>query len=100
MKKVLFILASVFGILGVPWCGMVWLSGGMRAVPSLDPGDLAVGLPLPCLAALFAAVSLLISRRQQPEAKLSRWLITVLIVSVLTAALTVFTYFDLQQRAH
>lgn len=97
MTKITTILATICGVLGVPWAGLVWLAAGMRAAPSFGAEDLGMSLPVPCLAILFVIASLYFCRQQHPEQKASRWLIAVLVVSVLTIALLVVTYFDMRR---
>jgi hypothetical protein len=92
MKKVLSVLAVICAALGIPLAGLVFLAGGMKAAPGLDPGELAIGLPLVLLAVLFGGITIAQCRRS--KVSIPGLVLASVIVSSLAIIVLVSTYFE------
>ncbi len=92
MNKLTTVLAVVCAALGIPWAGLVFLSGGMKSVPGLELEELLVGLPLVALAVLFGGIVIVRCRRS--KVSIPKLVLVSVIGSSLAIVVLVLTYLD------
>jgi hypothetical protein len=92
VRKAPSVLAVIFAALGVPLAALVFLAGGMKTVPSLEPEELLVGLPLVTLAVLFGGIVVVRCRRSKTS--IPRLVLVSFISSALAVVVLVATYLD------
>jgi hypothetical protein len=91
------VTAMVITLLGMPWAGLIWLSGGMKSVPLLTLEEVGMASPPLILSFILALISFRFLKAETDLRPMRRRMIIVMILVALAMTILIATYFDTKQ---